>query len=197
MTAINTLSLTDLTPLSINKKEVMRYLGVREENENTDALISQSEAELFKIATPKASYVLTDITVDENTVDFGFMRANSQKLAKNLQECDQAYVFCATLGIAVDRLFERQSKISQAKAMVLSATASSLIESFCDYLNNELVKDKASRPRFSCGYGDFCLEHQADILRVLEADKRLGVCLTDSYMMVPVKTVTAIIGIRR
>ncbi len=197
MTAINTLSLTDLTPLSINKKEVMRYLGVREENENTDALISQSEAELFKIATPKASYVLTDITVDENTVDFGFMRVNSQKLAKNLQECDQAYVFCATLGIAVDRFFERQSKISQAKAMVLSATASSLIESFCDYLNSELVKDKASRPRFSCGYGDFCLEHQADILRVLEADKRLGVCLTDSYMMVPVKTVTAIIGIRR
>ena len=197
MTAINTLSLTDLTPLSVNKKEVMRYLGVREENENTDALISESEAELFKIAAPKAAYVLTDITVDENTVDFGFMRVNSQKLAKNLQECDQAYVFCATLGIAVDRLFERQSKISQAKAMVLSATASSLIESFCDYLNNELVKDKVSRPRFSCGYGDFCLEHQADILRVLEADKRLGVCLTDSYMMVPVKTVTAIIGIRR
>jgi hypothetical protein len=32
---------------------------------------------------------------------------------------------------------------------------------------------------------------------VLEADKRLGVCLTQSCMMVPVKTVTAVIGIRR
>lgn len=197
MTAINTMSLTDLTPLSVNKREAMRYLGVKGEDTTIDNLINECQAELFKIASPKAAYILTDITVDNNIVDFGFMKVHSEKLSKNLQDCNQAYVFCATLGIAVDRYFERQSKISQAKAMVFSAVSSSLIESFCDYLNAELIKGKDSRPRFSCGYGDFCLEHQADILRVLEADKRLGVCLTNSYMMVPVKTVTAIIGIRR
>ena len=100
------------------------------------------------------------------------------------------------MGISVDRLYEKQKRVSQALATVMSATASSLIESFCDYVNKSLVGEEKAKPRFSCGYGDFALEHQKDILKVLEADKRLGVCLTESCMMVPVKSVTAIIGIR-
>ena len=194
---INALSLSDLSCLAVDRQEVLRYLGVKQADEGTLSLIIQCEKEAFEASCPKAVYIEADITVDENTVDFGFMRVNSKNLATNLSGCYKAYLFCATLGIGMDRRFERQSRISPTKAMVLSAVGSSLVESFCDYVNEKIVGDMISRPRFSCGYGDFCLEHQKDILKALEADKRLGVCLTESCMMVPVKTVTAVIGIRR
>lgn len=193
---INTVSLSDLSCLSVNRQEVLRYLGMREIDEATNSLIAQCEKKAFELASPKAVYYEAEISVAEGVVDFGFMKVKSKNLATNLNGCNKAYLFCATLGIGMDRWFERQIRISPAVATVFSAVGSTLIESFCDYVNKEIVKDNASRPRFSCGYGDFSLEHQKDILKVLEADKRLGVCLTESCMMVPVKTVTAVIGIR-
>ena len=194
---ISTVALTELSCLSVDKQEVCRYLGVGSADQATECLIEECEKAAFAAAVPKAVYVETDITVSDDVIDFGFMRVQSHNLATNLKECYKAYLFCATLGIGMDRWFERQMRVSPAKATVFSAVGSSLIESFCDYVNKKIVGEEKSRPRFSCGYGDFCLEHQKDILRVLEADKRLGVCLTQSCMMVPVKTVTAVIGIRR
>lgn len=194
---IRTITLTDLSCLSVDKQEVCRYLGAKVMDEATSGLIAECEKSSFELATPKAVYIETEIDVNEDTIDFGFMRVNSHNLATNLNGCYKAYLFCATLGIGMDRWFERQIRVSPAKATVFSAVGSSLIESFCDYVNKQIAGGENSRPRFSCGYGDFCLEHQKDILKVLEADKRLGVCLTESCMMVPVKTVTAVIGIRR
>ena len=197
MIQINTVSLNDTSLLQINKNEALRYLGVKKEDEVTGALFNECERDLRRLSQPKAVYIKTDIAVNDDEIDFGFMKVNSTKLAKNLKECGEAYIFAATLGIGLDRHFQRLSAVSQSRAMVFSALASALVESFCDYVNEEIVKGKEARPRFSCGYGDFCLEHQGDILNALEANKRLGICLTDSCMMIPVKSVTAVIGIRR
>ena len=194
---IQTLSLKDCSKLCVNEREALRYLGVKEADECVLSLLKTCEAELLELSEPRAVYTLVDIVNNGESVDFGFMRVESKNLAKNLEGCTGAYIFCATLGIKIDRYYERLTKVSQAKATVFSSAASSLIESFCDYLNRELACDLVTKPRFSCGYGDFCIKHQADILNALEAGKRLGVCLTENYMMVPVKTVTAIIGIGR
>ena len=194
---ISTVALTELSCLSVDKQEVCRYLGARTVDGVTEGLIAECEKVALELATPKAVYIEAEITVTEDEIDFGFMKVKSHNLATNLKDCYKAYLFCATLGIGMDRWFERQIRVSPAKATVFSAVGSSLVESFCDYVNKKIVGEEKSRPRFSCGYGDFCLEYQKDILKVLEADKRLGVCLTQSCMMVPVKTVTAVIGIRR
>ena len=188
---------TDVNSLAVDKREALRYLGATKSDETLDAMYEEGLAQVKSASEPRAAYVRVKIDVSEDTVDFGFMSVKSCALAKNLKDCAEAFVFCATLGIGVDRYFERLTRVSQAKAAVFSAVASSTIESFCDYVNDTLKEGVLTRPRFSCGYGDFCIEHQSDILKALDASKHLGVCLTDSFMMVPVKTVTAIIGIRR
>lgn len=196
MIDICTILLTEPESLKIDKKEVMRYLRTKEMDEGLNAIYEACVKKIYEMASPKAVYKRFNINVLDNTVDFGFMRVNSKDLAKNLKECNEAYAFAATLGIGVDRTFDRLNRVSQAEATVFSAVASSLIESFCDYVNERLIDGLSSKPRFSAGYGDFSLKHQRDILSNLEADKRLGIFLTESYMMVPVKSVTAIIGIR-
>lgn len=196
MIDICTISFNETNTLKIDEKEVMRYLGVKELDNSLKVMYEACVSKAYEASSPRAVFRKLNISVLDNTVDFGFMRVNSKDLAKNLRNCNEAYIFAATLGIGVDRAFERLNRISQAEATVFSAVASSLIESFCDYVNEQLIVDLCARPRFSAGYGDFSLQHQKEILNYLEADKRLGICLTDSYMMVPVKSVTAIIGIR-
>lgn len=51
------------------------------------------------------------------------------------------------------------------------------------------------KPRYSPGYGDFALESQKEIFARLECAKRIGLTLTDTMLMVPFKSVTAVIGV--
>ena len=83
---------------------------------------------------------------------------------------------------------------------MLQAAAAALIEEVCDELNEQLrleaaQEGKSLRPRFSPGYGDFRLEHQTELFRILEVQKRIGVTLTEHLLMMPSKSVTAVIGI--
>lgn len=195
MNLYETVLIDDAKQLPININEVMRYLGVTEISSEIYALYEECKRIVYKEARPKCIYKRFEISVDGNTADFGFMRVRSENLAKNLSGCKAVYIFASTLGISVDRLFQKYIKIDAAKAVMCSSIASALIESFCDYINGILKKKDSLRPRFSCGYGDFSLEHQGSILSSLDAEKHIGIYLTDSYMMVPVKSVTAIIGI--
>ena len=63
-------------------------------------------------------------------------------------------------------------------------------------LTDQFVKENLYlRPRFSPGYGDFSIEHQTMIVRMIEASKKIGLTVTDSLMLSPSKSVTAVIGI--
>ena len=107
-----------------------------------------------------------------------------------------------TVGAEVDRLLARYGKLSVAKAVVMQAAAAAMVEAYCNELNamwkkEYLEKGLYLRPRFSPGYGDFPLSAQKQILDGLEAGKRIGITLTEGYLMMPSKSVTAVIGVSR
>ncbi len=52
------------------------------------------------------------------------------------------------------------------------------------------------RWRFSPGYGDWDVHAQPDLLRLTQAET-IGVSLTESFMLRPRKSVTAVIGLLR
>ena len=87
---------------------------------------------------------------------------------------------------------------SMARAAMLDACGSAWVEAGCD----EAEKEIAARfpglhltDRFSPGYGDLPLAMQKDICAVLDAPRRLGVQVTDSFLMNPSKSVTAVVGL--
>ena len=132
----------------------------------------------------------------ENGLDLGFARTNSRDLAKNLDGCEHAVVFCATVGHGIDRLIRKYSVVSPAKAVVLQGLGAERIEALCDLFCAELeANGSTTRPRFSPGYGDLSLELQRDIFRLLDCQRQIGVTLGDSLLMSPSKSVTAIIGV--
>lgn len=181
--------------INIDPKEVAVYLGYysAETDENTNKLIAECTEEFLNVADFRACY--TEVPVTDGKIDLGFRKIGCNSLKKNLDGCDSAYIFAATTGIESHRLIERNGIISPLRGIVTDCVGSAAIEAFCDKINLSFEKCECLRPRFSPGYGDMPLECQKDIIEFLQTKKNIGMSLTESLMMIPVKSVTAIIGI--
>lgn len=187
----------------MNVKETLRYLGYhgREADSQVLALVEQCWEELEHGASPKSIYREYPLRFfEEDGIDgYGFS-THSKALKRNLDGCGWVILFAATLGSGVDMLLQRYNRLQMSKAVVLQAAAAAMLEDYCDEINEEIRNEYEKkgcflRPRFSPGYGDFSLECQPALLQCLEAGKRVGITLTDSLLMAPSKSVTAVIGI--
>lgn len=83
---------------------------------------------------------------------------------------------------------------------MIQACAASLLEVYCDECCAAIAAQTAAegltlRPRFSPGYGDFPISCQRALLRALEAPKRIGLTATETMMLTPTKSVTALVGL--
>lgn len=115
-----------------------------------------------------------------------------------LDGCTGALAFCATLGSEADALLRRMRVRDMAQAVVLDACASAAAEAVCDGLCAALVAGCAPlylTDRFSPGYGDLPLSVQEGLCRFLDTQRRVGVTLTEGGLMLPQKSVTAIVGL--
>lgn len=183
--------------IKISRKEVATYLGYYSVDCDctTEELIQCCEKEFLDKANFIACYEKVPVKIVDGNVDLGFKKFYSHSLAKNLADCDYAYVLAATTGIEAHRLIERSCVIDPVKGLIMDCTGSAAIEAFCDKINLSFENPNFLRPRFSPGYGDLLLEYQKDIIEFLQTPKNIGMSLTESLMMVPAKSVTAIIGI--
>ena len=189
--------------IEINEREVARYLSYRgaEPDETVHGLIRSCIAEVNEAAVPKTIHQRFPLAYSEETgFQVASLRFTSESLRRNLSGCDEVFLFAATLGIAVDTLIRRTAMLDAAKGLVMQAAAAAAIESVCDEENAKLRQEVEAeglylRPRFSPGYGDLSLECQQGFIRILKTQKNIGLTLTDSGLMVPIKSVTALIGI--
>ena len=104
---------------------------------------------------------------------------------------------CGTIGAEFDCWQRRLSVLSAADALLSQRIGLDAVEKVMDDLEKRLrleveVEGKRLKPRRSPGYGDLPLELSRRILDELDAPRKLGVSITDSNLLVPSKSVTAI-----
>ena len=188
---------------NIDKSEVRRYLGIpKETDEVTERLIDECIKELTAAMRPKFVRRTFAITKDNSCIylDECNLTLTGDTAGKRLSGCTSCALLGATLGIEADNLIRIAQSSNMAKAVIFDACATDLIEKVCDRAQSELAEEAAKKgllitERFSPGYGDLSIEFQKDITEFLETKKNIGLSLNDSFMMTPVKSVTAIIGI--
>ncbi len=185
------------TPPPINEKEVLRYAGVRCADGKTEELLRSAVKECLDVFTYNACYKELSVSMCGKEVDFGAFKVSSSDLAKNLSGCDRAMIFAATVGIGIDRLILKHSRLSPSRAVMLGAIGAERIEALCDMLCADIGFGLEVRPRFSPGYGDLALDVQRDIFALLDAPRKIGISLNESLSMSPTKSVTAIMGIKK
>ena len=79
-----------------------------------------------------------------------------------------------------------------------TACGSAWVESGCNAAEEELrvrLPGLFLTDRFSPGYGDLPLDIQPAVCAALDAGRRVGIHVSDSFLMNPMKSVTAVIGI--
>ena len=185
--------------LRVSRAEALRYLGFGKAEPDVAVLelLASCEEELLAACQGRACWVRTPVAFPApHCVDIGFGPVESVSLSKHLEGCHSALLFAATIGIGADRLTARWSRLRPSRSAVLDALASSAVECWCDDVERELTQGEEKHcERFSPGYGDFPLHHQKDFLHCLDMGRLLGVSLTDSLLMKPAKSVTAVIGL--
>lgn len=186
-----------------SRSEAFRYLGYRgaAPDEVSEALMEDCIRELCTKLSPRFFARTYPLQVTEEELAFSCFHVKSRDLKKNLKGCHSVILFGATLGAGVDFLLRRYAVLDMSRAAVMQAASAAMIEAFCNLENSRLEKEYRKKrqilcPRFSPGYGDFPLAFQEKFALALELEKTVGITLTEGFLMMPSKSVTAVIGIR-
>lgn len=175
--------------MELNINEALRYLGVREDPEGTlHRQMTALSQELQSIVTPRHTWVLSEASA---------LALPGRMAEKMLAQCKQAAILVCTLGQDFDRRMRQLQSRDMARAVMLDALGSVYVEAACDEAEKTIVSRFPGMhltDRFSPGYGDLPLDVQPRLMALAGAS-RIGVTLTESLLMVPQKSVTAIIGI--
>ena len=117
-----------------------------------------------------------------------------------LAPCREAVLLAATLGAESERLLLRMQAKDAAQALLLDAVLSAAIEAVLDAREEALRGELAAQgryltDRFSPGYGDMPLAQTREICEVLSAQRAIGLTVSASGVMIPRKSVTAVMGV--
>lgn len=186
-------------------KEALRYLGFGRHaaDEATTAMVRRAFSMLDEVVHKKNIYRVFDLKrSSDGILSVLDTHIISRNLLKNLKGCEEIVFFAATLGAGVDRLLHRCALTDMALCVGVQAAAAALLEDYCDDICDEIAeiqkqRGRYLRPRFSPGYGDFDIAYQRELTRILDTPRRIGMTITDSCMMSPTKSVSAVIGVSR
>ena len=192
-----------------------RYLGIKQPPGFSDSfsdldpsmeqLLTEAYADMRSFAEPRHHLQRGAVRIEHSPegsasapwLSFGSMPpVQSRDLCSLFEGCEEGFALLATLGMKLDLRIRRLLATSPALAVAVGACGSAYIDQYIDEVL-EAAQEKENlffTRRFSPGYGDAPLSMQPTVLRFLSAT-RLGVHCTSGFLMVPEKSVTALLGI--
>ena len=183
-----------------DQPEILRYIGYSGQviDESLTKQIGDIIEKMNRAADPKLTAVLYTCKTAGSWPDaLTFLAGDDIKA--HLAGCREILLMGATIGAGVDRAIHIEEVRDAVGALIMDSAGSTLIEAVCDSFEAELRRRAAKEgkfltTRFSPGYGDLPLAVQNRFGELIEA-RRIGLTITPEHIMVPRKSVTAIIGI--
>ncbi len=189
---------------NININEALRYMGYNNkiDIENIMPIINNCEKKLLDNIKPRFIYKIMDIEINNDItyVKNSTIAFKSSDLAKHLYNCEKAIFLACTLSNNVDRLISEYQVNDMTSALITDCMASAAIEQVCNEAENlikENIVDYYMTWRFSPGYGNLSITYQKNFINITDATKRIGLTLNDNNILLPRKSVTAIIGLSK
>lgn len=184
----------------LDRREVLRYLGCHssEPPEELTREVDRCSRLLLDTARPKTVWRLMEL--EETALKNTAVRFQGEDIRRHLADCSQAVLMAVTLGPETERLLLRAQVRDMAQALILDSCASAAVESVCDQLEEALrqrflADGRYLTDRFSPGYGDFPIEQQRQLCALLDTQRRIGLTLSSSGILIPRKSVTAVLGV--
>lgn len=191
----------DAELLQIPLREVLHFLGWR--GTPVDAPLLAQIRDLCDLAVrevrPRKAERRFPLAPDGSLAGTS-MTPKGNDVRAMLAPCREAVLLAATLGAESERLLLRMQAKDAARALLLDAVLSAAIEAVLDAREEAMRGELAAQgryltDRFSPGYGDMPLAQTREICEVLGAQRAIGLTVSAGGVMIPRKSVTAILGI--
>ncbi len=189
--------------ITISRDEVLRYLGYRHQrpDDETELFIGKTIDEVGEIIKPRYTYKIFDIKKEDNRILLKSTNVilHGKHICKHLHDAFRCALMAVTLGPGIDEKIRLYNRVDMTKAVVFDAVSAAAVEGLCDSVSSEikvcaLNEGLFTTTRFSPGYGDLPLNIQPMILNTLDAQKKIGLTNTEDFILIPQKSVTAVIG---
>jgi Vitamin B12 dependent methionine synthase, activation domain. len=190
--------------LGIDRNEVLRYLGYKDQllDESAESIIEECTGEVRRTAKPRYVYKFFNIIRgnEELSLEGSTICFKSADLVRHLEGAESCALMAVSLGSEMDAKIRYCEKTDMTRAVILDACATAAVEEICDKVCEEILskvklQGKTLTSRFSPGYGDLSLDIQRDFISVLRADKLIGLTASAENILIPRKSITAVVGI--
>ena len=181
----------------VRRAEMLRYarcgdgVGVEKEAEQAQRLVDD-------LIRPSAAAVVFDIKRDGEKLFVADTELEGKSIKKLLAPCNKCVVMAITVGFELDMKIAALGSSSPALSLLADAAASSAVEDACDACCESIERELGVKltQRFSPGYGDLPMNIQPALLTLTNARRDLGLTVGAGCMLSPIKSVTAIAGIK-
>lgn len=187
--------------LQVDPKETRRYAGLQNAVGFDENMIEEACEDAQLLANPRSIWQIYDYDCQTRIVEASpIFQIQGEVIAKHLMGCEKVILLAATIGEEIEQEVTRRFETgAYASSVLLDAAATTAVEHVADALETAIEpelarKGYAMRWRFSPGYGDWPLEQQPELLRLSQAEK-IGISLSEALMLIPRKSITAIIGL--
>ena len=186
--------------MTLDRAEALRYLAIARPDAGSLEAIEPVAAALEQALTPRFTFAVFPVrrTPEGAALEGSGLVLPGRMARTMLRECSDAVLLLCTLGAGFEAQLRAASARDMAQAAMLDACGSAYVEAGCDEAEKAIAArfpEKFLTDRFSPGYGDLPLELQPALCAALDSQRRLGVTVTESLLMVPMKTVSAVIGL--
>lgn len=193
---------------SVDRREVLRYLGYdgQQMDEGLERRIDETCARAIALARPRGCVRVFEVDqmreregVPELELAGTALVLSGTSICEHLAGAHAVGVLAVTLGMATEQELRRLSLTDALGQAVFDSACAALVERAADAAEASLREQARDRGlytkwRFSPGYGDLSLSTQRQLLDAVDAPRRLGIRLSDSLLMMPTKSVTALVG---
>lgn len=171
---------------------------------NSIKLIRECSEIILSSAYPREIHMTLPLGVIDDSLQVYILSEKNmlkgQDIKNHLKGCNECVLMAITLGIQVDKVIRKMQVLDMGKAVALDACASSLVEDLCEKVNQQILEElklqkKYLTSRFSPGYGDLPLATQNIFSNLLEMEKKIGLTQNSEHLLLPRKSITAIMGI--
>lgn len=188
--------------LSLDKTNMYRSLGYKTQapEENIQKEIEMAMASVESAATPRWIWGKYTLNKGNMTLEPIQLELAGKDIVEHLQGCNEVILLAVTLGAKIEQVTRMAQATNMQQAILVDIAASTLIEQYADLTQQILLEAMAQNgeyitSRYSPGYGNFPLSIQPDVLRVLNAQRAIGLTVNESCLLIPRKSITALIGV--
>ncbi|SDG58303.1 Vitamin B12 dependent methionine synthase, activation domain [Selenomonas sp. WCT3] len=187
--------------LAIDAKETRRYAGLMKAENFDESKIEEACQDARLLASPKGIWEVYDYDCENQEVKAApTCILKGVKIGAHLAGCEKVIALATTVGETIEETVTQRFEEGQyASSVLLDAAATAAVEQVADAMEKAIrpkaaAKGYGMRWRFSPGYGDWPIEQQPELIRLTGA-ANIGIQLSSSMMLIPRKSITAIIGL--